>query len=105
MRWNSGVDFLYQDSNDPICDVSNVGAEGKADIAAIIQTVIASDKTFYAMRFFQRLCQSQILSLPVVLPRRKQTYSQTFDERSANGGQLSMLPASCKLSIVLGECL
>jgi hypothetical protein len=51
VKWNSGGDFLCENSTDPVCVVSNAGTAGHA----IIEGVVASDQTFYIMPIFRRL--------------------------------------------------
>ncbi|MEM9257130.1 MAG: hypothetical protein AAGA91_16930 [Pseudomonadota bacterium] len=49
VRWNSGGDFLCEDSTDVTCVVSNVGTAGNSAIEAIV----ASDATYYIQPVFR----------------------------------------------------
>ncbi|NND69779.1 MAG: hypothetical protein HKN19_19470 [Halioglobus sp.] len=49
VRWSDGTDFVCANSTIPTCTVSSVGTTGNA----LAESIIASDKTYYAMPIFQ----------------------------------------------------
>jgi hypothetical protein len=58
VKWNTGGYFFCGDSTDPKCVLSTVGADGKEGI----ESIIASDQTFYIMPIFTPV-NSHIISV------------------------------------------
>jgi hypothetical protein len=49
VKWNTGEGFFCGDSTDPTCVLSTIGTDGNAGI----ESIIASDQTFYVMPDFR----------------------------------------------------
>ncbi len=82
VKWRAGEDHLCANSTNPVCNVSNVGAQG----IAALEEVIASDRMFYLVPEFECVLDScpDILLDSVLLELVEQ--SELVDEYMAIHG-------------------